>query len=94
MVDGSLIRIAIPDLSEERRKEICKLAGKYAEQAKVAVRNIRRDGMDHIKRQEKSKEITEDEHKKTADEIQKLTDEFVKKIDNALESKEKDIMKV
>lgn len=94
MVDGALIRIAIPDLSEERRKEICKLAGKFAEQAKVAIRNIRRDGMDFIKRQEKAKEITEDEHKKTADEIQKLTDDFVKKIDVSLESKEKDIMKV
>ena len=94
MVDGSLIRISIPDLSEERREEICKLAGKYAEQAKVAVRNIRRDGMEHIKRQEKTKEITEDEHKKIADDIQKFTDEFVKKIDNALEAKEKDIMRV
>lgn len=94
MVDGAMIRIAIPDLSEERRKEICKLAGKFAEQAKVAIRNIRRDGMDFIKRQEKAKEITEDEHKKTADEIQKLTDDFVKKIDVSLESKEKDIMKV
>lgn len=94
VVDGALIRIAIPDLSEERRKEICKLAGKYAEQAKVAIRNIRRDGMDFIKRQEKAKEITEDEHKKIADEIQKLTDDYVKKIDISLDSKEKDIMKV
>ena len=94
MVDGTTIRIAIPELSEERRKEICKLAGKYSEQAKISVRNVRRDGMDTLKKQEKSKEITEDVHKKIADDIQKLTDEFIKKIDTALHTKEKEIMKV
>ncbi len=94
MVDGQLIRIAVPELSEERRKEICKLAGKYAEQTKVAIRNVRREGMDDAKKQEKNKEITEDELKKLSDDIQKLTDEYVKKIDAALEVKEKEIMKV
>ena len=94
MVDDQLIRIAIPELSEERRKEICKLASKYAEQAKVAIRNIRREGMDEAKRQEKNKEITEDQLKKLSDDIQKITDEFVKKIDTSLEVKEKEIMKV
>lgn len=94
MVDGQLIRIAVPELSEERRKEICKLAGKYAEQTKVAIRNVRREGMDDAKKQEKNKEITEDELKKLSDDIQKLTDEYVKKIDTALEVKEKEIMKV
>lgn len=94
MVDGQLIRIAIPELSEERRKEICKLAGKYAEQTKVAIRNVRREGMDDAKKQEKDKEITEDGLKKLSDEIQKLTDEFIKKIDTVLEVKEKEIMKV
>lgn len=94
MVDGALIRIVIPELSEERRKEICKLASKYAEQTKVAIRNVRREGMDEAKKQEKNKEITEDELKKLSDEIQKITDEFVKKIDATLEVKEKEIMRV
>jgi ribosome recycling factor len=94
VVDGQLIRIAVPDLSEERRKEICKLAGKYAEQAKISIRNIRKDGMDEVKQQEKNKEITEDQRKKMLDDIQKITDEFVKKIDASLSAKEKEIMKV
>ena len=94
MVDGQLIRISIPELSEERRKEICKLAGKYAEQAKIAIRNVRREGMDALKTQEKNKEISSDEHKRKADEIQKLTDDFIKKIDTSLGVKEKEIMKV
>ncbi|MDR2794834.1 MAG: ribosome recycling factor [Holosporaceae bacterium] len=94
VIDGQLIRIAIPDLSEERRKEICKLAGKYAEQTRVAIRNVRREGMDDIKKQEKNKEISEDTHKKLADDVQKLTDEFIKKIDASLALKEKEIMKV
>jgi ribosome recycling factor len=94
VVDGALIRIAIPDLSEERRKEICKLAGKYAEQARISIRNIRREGMDDAKKQEKNKEITEDIHKKLSDDIQKLTDEFISKIDAALTAKEKEILKV
>ncbi|GHU16849.1 ribosome-recycling factor [Alphaproteobacteria bacterium] len=94
VVDSQLIRIAIPDLSEERRKEICKLAGKYAEQTKVSIRNVRREGMEDVKKQEKNKEITEDVHKKMADDIQKLTDEFIKKVDTSLALKEKEIMKV
>lgn len=94
MVDGQLIRIAVPELSEERRKEICKLAGKYAEQTKVAIRNVRREGMDDAKKQEKNKEITEDELKRLSDDIQKITDEYVKRVDTALEVKEKEIMRV
>lgn len=94
VIDGQLIRISIPELSEERRKEICKLAGKYAEQARVAIRNIRREGMDEIKKQEKNKEISEDEVKKLSNDVQKLTDDFVKKIDTALSVKEKEIMKI
>lgn len=94
VVDGTLIRIAVPELSEERRKEICKLAGKYAEQTKVAIRNIRREGMDDIKKREKNKEITEDMQKKLFDDVQKLTDEFIKKIDTSLAVKEKEIMRV
>lgn len=94
MVDGQLIRISIPELSEERRKEICKLAGKYAEQTRVAIRNVRREGMDEAKKQEKNKLLTEDQLKKMSDDIQKLTDEYIKKVDNALSVKEKEIMKV
>ncbi|MDR1551489.1 MAG: ribosome recycling factor [Holosporaceae bacterium] len=94
IVDGQLIRINIPDLSEERRKEICKSAGKYAEQAKISIRNVRREQMDEVKKQEKNGDITEDQQKKMLDEIQKITDEFTKKIDAALSGKEKEIMKV
>ena len=92
--DGQLIRIPIPPLSEERRKELVKVAGKYAEQGKVAVRNIRRDALDGIKKLKKDNEISEDEEKRFNDEMQKFTDEFVKKIDDALAQKEKDIMQV
>ncbi|MFN8928980.1 MAG: ribosome recycling factor [Alphaproteobacteria bacterium] len=92
--DGQLIRVPIPALSEERRKELSKIAGKYAEGAKVAIRNVRRDGMDALKQQEKDKKISEDEHRKQSDQIQKMTDDFVKKIDEALATKEKDIMSV
>lgn len=92
--DGQLIRVPIPALSEERRKELSKIAGKYAEGAKVAIRNVRRDGMDALKQQEKEKKISEDEHRKQSEQIQKMTDEFVKKVDEALAAKEKDIMSV
>ncbi|MCB9957249.1 MAG: ribosome recycling factor [Rhodospirillaceae bacterium] len=92
--DGQVVRVPIPELNEERRREILKIAGKYTEQAKVAVRNVRRDGMDMLKRMEKSGDISEDEHKMWADEVQKLTDEHIKKIDDAAESKEKDILQV
>lgn len=92
--DGQLIRIPIPPLSEERRKELVKVAGKYAEQSKVAVRNIRRDALDGIKKLKKDNEISEDEEKRYEGEIQKFTDEYIKKIDDALAQKEKDIMQV
>jgi ribosome recycling factor len=92
--DGQLVRVPIPELSEDRRKELTKVAGRYAEQAKVAVRNVRRDGMDLLKRQEKDGEISQDEHKKLADQIQKLTDEHIKLIDEAAAAKDKEIMQV
>ena len=92
--DGQLIRVPIPALSEERRKEMVKVAGKYSEQAKVAVRNVRRDGMDQLKADEKAGKISEDEHRKQSEQIQKLTDEYVKKADEALAHKEKDILSV
>lgn len=94
MSEGQLIRIPIPDLTEERRKELVKVASKYAEQAKISVRNVRRDGMDSLKKMEKDGEISQDEHKRFSDQIQAATDEFVGKIDDALASKEKDILKV
>jgi ribosome recycling factor len=92
--DGELIRVPVPPLSEERRKEMVKIAGKYTENAKVAVRNVRRDGMDALKAAEKNGDISEDEQRKQSDEVQKLTDQFVKKMDDLLAGKEKDIMSV
>ena len=94
MSDGQLIRIPIPPLSEERRKELVKISGKYAEQCKVAVRNIRRDAMDEAKKQEKAKEITEDELKVLEKDIQKATDEAVKHIDGMTANKEKELLEV
>ena len=93
-VDGTLIRIPIPPLSEERRKELSKIAGKYAEQNKVAIRNIRRDAIDDVKKLKKDNTISEDEEKRAENDIQKLTDDAVKKIDELLTQKEKDIMQV
>ncbi len=93
-VDGQTIRVPIPAPSEDRRKEMVKIAHKYAENSKVAVRNVRRDGMDELKKQEKDKQISEDEHRTHSDKIQKLTDDFVKKIDDMLVVKEKDILSV
>ncbi|MBL24642.1 MAG: ribosome recycling factor [Rhodospirillaceae bacterium] len=92
--DGQLIRIPIPDLSEERRVEIQKIAAKYAEQARVAVRNVRRDGMDQLKKAEKSGNMSQDDQHIWGDELQELTDDHVKKIDEALEQKEAEIMQV
>lgn len=92
--DGQLIRVPVPELTEERRKELVKVAGKYAENTKVAIRNVRRDGMDVIKKQEKDGDISEDDQRRTSEEIQKMTDEFIKKVDEALGVKEKDIMSV
>lgn len=92
--DGQLIRIPIPPLSEERRKELVKVAGKYSEQSKIAVRNVRRDALDGIKKLKKDNSISEDEEKKYENEIQKLTDETIKRIDEELARKEKDILQV
>lgn len=92
--DGSVIRITIPALTEERRKELAKLVRKYSEDAKVAVRNIRRDANDELKKLEKDGEITEDDLRSYQDDVQKLTDEFVKKVDEATKEKEKEIMEV
>ena len=92
--DGNVIRIPIPQLSEERRAELAKIAHKYAEQARIAVRNVRRDGMDKLKRMEKVSEISQDEQRAWADDLQKLTDGNIKTIDESLEVKEKEIMQV
>ncbi|MDO4161831.1 MAG: ribosome recycling factor [Pseudomonadota bacterium] len=94
MSDGQLIRIPIPPLSEERRKELVKIAGKYAEQCKIAVRNIRRDAMDDVKKLKKDSLISEDEEKKYNNDIQKWTDETIHKVDEQVSLKEKDIMQV
>jgi ribosome recycling factor len=93
-MDGQLLRIPLPELNEERRKELSKLAAKYAEAARVAVRNVRRDGMDLLKRLEKDKKIGEDEHRTKGEELQKLTDGHIKDIDAALHAKEQEIMQV
>jgi ribosome recycling factor len=92
IVDGQLIRLPIPDLTEERRKELAKLAGQYAEKARIAVRNVRRDGMDALKTDEKKHEISEDEHKRLGTEVQKMTDDTIKEIDAAAHSKEQEIL--
>jgi ribosome recycling factor len=94
IVDGQLLRIPIPELTTERRKELTKIAHKYAEGARVAVRNVRRDGMERLKKAEKDKEISEDEHKGLSEKVQKLTDEHVKKVDDMLAHKEQEIMQV
>jgi len=90
--DGSVLRLPIPDLTEERRKELAKLAGQYAEKARVAVRNVRRDGMEALKADENKKEISEDERKRAETEVQKLTDEMIKALDEVATGKEKEIM--
>jgi ribosome recycling factor len=92
--DGKVIRVAIPPLTEERRKELVKLAKGQAEQSRVAVRNIRRDGNEELKKALKDKALTEDEESKTSEELQKLTDGYIKQIDQILEEKEKEIMEV
>lgn len=93
-VDGQLLRIPIPELNEERRRDLAKLAHKYAEAARVAVRNVRRDGMDLLKKLEKDHKIGQDEHHTLGDELQKLTDAHIKDIDTALQGKEQEIMQV
>ena len=92
--EGAVIRVPVPELSSERRAELVKVAGKYTEQARVAVRNVRRDAMDEVKKQEKAKTISEDEQKTLSDKIQKLTDDTIKKMDEALTHKEKEITTV
>jgi len=92
--EGQLIRIPLPDLSEERRRDLVKVAGRFSEESRVAVRNVRRDGMDKAKKMEKESEISQDELKVLSDKIQKLTDEYVKQIDEQLASKEADILQV
>src|SRR5213078_2347948 len=92
ITDGTHIRLPIPDLTEERRKELAKLAHQYAEKARVAVRNVRRDGMDHLKQDEKKHGISEDERKRLEHEVQKLTDDTIKEIDEAAAAKEKEIL--
>jgi len=94
VVEGQLMRLPIPELNEERRQEIAKVAHKYAEQARVAVRNVRRDGMEHLKRAEKDHEMGKDEHHTLSAKVQELTDKIIKEIDEALATKEAEIMQV
>jgi ribosome recycling factor len=92
ITDGTTLRLPIPDLTEERRKELAKLASQYAEKARIAVRNVRRDGNDALKADENKKEISEDERKKLEAEVQKLTDETIKALDDEFARKEKEIL--
>ncbi len=92
--DGSTIRLNIPPLTSDRRKELVKLAAKFAEEGKVSVRNVRRDAVDSVRKQEKSSEVSEDEARDLQDKIQKLTDKYIARIDEILAEKEKDIMTV
>ena len=92
--EGNLIRVPIPELSEERREEMAKVAAKYAEQGRIAVRNVRRDGMDTLKKMEKDNEISQDEQRDRGEDVQKLTDAHIKLVDELLESKEQEIMQV
>jgi ribosome recycling factor len=94
VVDGQTLRLPIPELNEERRREMTKICAKYAEQARVAVRNVRRDGMEHLKKLEKEGMIGQDEQHTLGDEVQRLTDKYIKEIDAALMLKEKEIMQV
>ena len=94
MTEGNLIRLPIPDLTEERRREIAKLASKYSEDTKISVRNIRRDAMDNLKESEKNKEISKDELFQFSDQIQKLTDKIISSIDDLFYEKEKDILQI
>ena len=93
-MDGQLLRIPLPELNQERRKELSKLAHKYAEAARVAVRNVRRDGMELLKKLEKDHKIGQDEHRTKGDELQKLTDAHIKDVDTSLHTKEQEIMQV
>jgi len=92
--EGQVIRLRMPDLTQERRKELVKVAHTYAEKARIAVRNVRRDGMDHLKQLEKAHLMSEDDHKKKADDVQKMTDDTIKEIEQVLKHKEQEIMQV
>jgi ribosome recycling factor len=92
--EGAVIRVPIPDLNEERRKELTRVAAKYAEQARISVRNIRRDGLDPLKKKEKDGDISQDQHRKLQTDIQHLTDDYIKKIDESLAQKDKEILQV
>lgn len=92
VTDGQTLRLPIPDLTEERRKELARLAGQYAEKAKIAIRNVRRDGMDSLKADEAKKEISEDDRKRREAEVQKMTDEIIAEAERTAEAKEKEIL--
>ncbi|WP_324262882.1 ribosome recycling factor [Altererythrobacter sp. H2] len=92
MIDGQTLRLPLPDLTQDRRKELAKLAGEYGEKAKIAIRNVRRDGMESLKEDEKKKEISEDDRKRSEDDVQKLTDKYVADIDAAVAAKVKEIL--
>ena len=92
VTDGQLIRLPIPDLTEERRKELAKLVGQFSEKARIAVRNVRRDGMDHLKQDEKKHEISEDARKRLEHDVQKMTDDTIREIDELADAKEKEIL--
>lgn len=92
MIDGQTLRLPLPDLTAERRKDLAKLAGEYGEKAKIAIRNVRRDGMESLKEDEKKKEISEDDRKRLEDEVQKLTDKYVGETDAAVEKKVQEIL--
>jgi len=94
LTDGMMLRVPIPPLTEERRRDLAKLAGKYAEQQRVAVRNVRREAMEELKKLEKDSEISQDEMKRAGDEVQGFTDQAIKRVDEALKVKEQEIMQV
>jgi ribosome recycling factor len=94
VADGQVVRVMLPEMTSERRAELVKVAAKYAEGARVAIRNVRRDGMEQVKKHQKAKEISEDEERKAGEDIQKLTDEMIKKIEEILSDKEKEILHV
>jgi ribosome recycling factor len=94
IIDGQILRIPVPKLSEERRKELSKIVGQQSEKIKISIRNIRRNGMDFLKNEEKEKKISEDENKKLSNELQKITDDFIKKVDLKIKEKEQEILKV
>ncbi len=90
--DGQTIRLPMPDLTQDRRKDLAKLAGEYGEKGKIAIRNVRRDGMEALKDDEKAKDISEDDRKRSEDEVQKLTDKYVAETDTAVEKKVQEIL--